>query len=148
MNKGFSLVEILVTIAIAGVLIAITINHMASTRDSKTMEGIAIGIVADLEEAKANAQTGKGGEQYGINFESGSYIIFTGSSFDPNDPDNQEIKIDSKFELSNTLGDLVVFSKIKGEPSSTGVIKVFLISDDTNYLEVNVGNLGDIGVLK
>jgi len=151
MNKGFSLLEVLIAIFIIGVLAAITVNNMSGARDRKIMEGTADEIVAKLEEVKANSQIGKGGLNYGIKFNDDSYVLFSGLSYDSGDSNNVTISINSRMELSNTISgssDSVVFSKIKGEPNHTGTITVSLISDPSESMDIVIGELGDISVIK
>ena len=122
---------------------------MTYLRQDKTLLGVAEGIAASLEETKANAQAGFKNVQHGIRFESDSYIIFEGESYSSSDPDNEEIEIDSDFEITTNLrSDTVVFSKIKGSPDETGTVTVSLIDDSNIFVDVTIGQLGDIAVIE
>lgn len=149
MKKGFTLIEVLIVVFIIGILSALTINYFTEINESKKIEGLSETISAYLEETKTKAQSGENGEQHGIKFYSQTYVIFSGASFSLNDPDNKTINVDEGFEIETTLtSDEVIFSKIKGEPNHVGTITITSLSDESKTVDVVIGELGDVSVIK
>lgn len=58
-QKGFSLVELMIVIAIAGIMTAVTLVSMNATREKKTVESAAREVAAAVREAQNYALTGK-----------------------------------------------------------------------------------------
>lgn len=149
MKKGFTLIEVLIVVFVIGILSTITINYFKELNDKKKIEGLSESIAAYLEETKTKAQSGENGEQHGIKFYSQTYVIFSGTSFSLNDPDNKTINVDDGFEIETSLtGDEVIFSRINGEPNHAGTITITSLSDESKTIDVVIGNLGDISVIK
>lgn len=149
MKKGFTLIEILITIAIVSILTAITVNYFNDLRQDKALLGVSETISAYLEETKTNSQAGLNGEKHGIKFATSTYTIFEGSSYDVDDPNNKELTIDSDFEIETNLTDNeIIFSRINGEPNNFGTVTIYLTNDHNIFKEVIVGELGDISVIE
>jgi prepilin-type N-terminal cleavage/methylation domain-containing protein len=151
MKRGFTLIEILFALLIIGILLAITVNSLNSAREKKQLEGIVDSIVAKLDEAKANSQTGKGGKNYGIKFNPDSYVYFSGSTYNASNVDNKIIKIDDKFQITENISNsdnVVIFSKIYGEVGFRATITIFKKTDSSLAMNIAVGKLGDISVIK
>lgn len=148
-NSAFTLIEILIVITIIGLLTAITVDYLKDVKQNKTILGIAESIAADLDESKANSQAGKNNIQHGIKFASSTYTIFEGTSFSESNESNIEKQIDSSYSISTNLNnDLIYFSKINGEPSNDGIVKVTSVYDENVYLDIIIGQLGDVTVIK
>lgn len=151
MKKGFTLIEIIISISIISILTVIAVNTLSGASDRKELEGIADSVVAELDQAKANSQAGKDGESHGIKFNSDSYITFSGSSFDVDDSNNQTFNINSeKFDITEDISNVdnaVIFSKIYGEIGDTVTITIADL-DDSNSIDVIIGKLGEVSVIK
>lgn len=75
---GFTLIEILITIAIMGIVLGIASMNFTSWKVKYNIEAQTRGIQADLNEARTSALTQK--KYYGIVFQPNSYVIKTYSS--------------------------------------------------------------------
>jgi len=147
-RAGFSIVEILVVIAIMGIILTIAVMSFSAARSKKQLEITVDSISAKLEEAKANAVSGKGGLSYGMNFTSTSYTLFSGDTFNPNSVTNSSSTVPVGITVTRNIsggGSDIVFSRMTGTPQTTGNI---VITGTSGVATVTVGTLGDISVLK
>jgi prepilin-type N-terminal cleavage/methylation domain-containing protein len=147
-KAGFSVIEILIVMAIMGIILTIAVMSFSSARAKKQLEITVDSISAKLEEAKANAVSGKGGVSYGMNFTSTSYTLFAGDTFNPNSETNSSSTVPVDITITRNIsggGDTIVFSRMTGTPQTTGDI---IITGTSGAATVTVGILGDISVLK
>jgi len=147
-NSGYSIIEILVVIAILGIILTIGTVSFESLRSKKQLQITVDSISTKLEEAKTNAVADKGGLNYGIYLQPTSYTLFSGNTYNPNSGTNSSTTIPTNILISKILsngGDAIVFSRITGSPQATGTI---VISGSSGVATVTVGTLGDINVLK
>ena len=105
-QSGFTLMEIIVVMGIIAVLFRLsTVNLLGLERRPKltaTMET----LVSDLQsqQLKAMQKEGAGGSSsanYGIHFETGRYILFGGTSYNPLDAANVPITLPEAIQISN-----------------------------------------------
>lgn len=151
MKKGFTLIEILVAVAIVSILSAIAVNMLNSERQTRQLSIIADDIVAKLEQAKTYSQTGRNGKNYGVQFNEESYILFSGSIFDPSDSENQTFEIGDDFVIIENIANAnntIVFSKIKGQAGFSAVVKVAKKNNVSKFVSVVITEQGAISVVK
>lgn len=149
--KGFSLLEIIISIAIIGILTTIVVNSSQVSILKKEQESIIQSMIAQLEKAKANAQAGKNGSEFGIKFNPQEYIYFSGSTFSVNNDENIFFVINSQFEITETIsnGDnSIVFSKILGRPNTTATITVSHIDNRIPNKSFQIEATGDISIIE
>jgi len=149
MKKGFTLIEILISIGVISVLAAIAVFNFGNTRTQKILHITANNIVFALEESKSNALAGKNGENQGIYISSDSYTQFGGSTYSEGESGNVKTTIDSNISLSTTASsNSIIFARISGDVSAVSTTTVSITSDPTTKIEIVVGTLGDITVIE
>ena len=150
-KKGFSLLEIIIVIAIIGVLSAIAVINFSAAKKAKILETIADGIAFTLEKAKADAVSGKYGQSHGVKFNTGDYISFVGGWYGAGNASNTVYTIDTAFTITNTIADpddKIVFLRLTGAANSTATVTVSQISDSTKKRDIVIGPLGSISVVQ
>lgn len=149
--KGFSLIEIIISIAIMGILTAMVVSSFHTAQIRKEQQGIVQGILADLEKQKSDTQAGKAGSQYGIKFNPTNYVLFTGTSYATTSPSNKVVDVNSKFQITETIINAqnnIYFSKINGNANENATITVSHISNRVNPLLLTVQTSGAISVIE
>jgi prepilin-type N-terminal cleavage/methylation domain-containing protein len=76
--KGFSLIELLVTMSIASLLIGFITINLAKTQRTTSVTTAQETLLADLHTQQIKAMHG-GDDNYGVHIESDKYILFHGS---------------------------------------------------------------------
>jgi len=149
--KGFTLIETLIVIAVLAIITTIGTLSFSNSKARKTVAIISNNIVFSLEEAKADAISGKGGVGHGIKFNSTSYVTFDGDTYNLSDTDNITHDLESGYSLDITTtdpDDSVVFSRITGDVNDEITITVGETNNPSNSKVISVGALGDINVVQ
>lgn len=147
-KSGFTLAEILISIAIIVIIMAAGLYAFVSARHKASITTTGDDIAAALEAAKTNAITGNGGTAFGVKFNAGSYVTFTGTSYSSSDPSDVTHNVPGDITLSNTFPGpdyAVIFAHLSGTPNVTGTITV---AGSASSTLVTVGTLGDISVIR
>ncbi len=126
MKKGFTLLELIIAMAILAVISVIVLSTLQSFNNNQALDKDTQAVVAYLDEAKNKTIASKNAAQYGVRMASSSVTLFKGSSYNAADTENQTYTFNSVI-LINTLslqggGSDVVFMRLTGETSQNGTI--------------------------
>ena len=135
-QKGFTLLEVLISVAIVGILAGISIPVYRSLQTRNDLDLTVSIVVQNLRRAQVLSQAIQGGSEWGVNVSPGLVTLFRGGGFAARDPSSDEL-----FEVSDTItpsgiGE-VVFSRLIGDPSDSGDIVLTAISGDTRTITIN-----------
>ncbi len=152
--EGFTLVELVVVMAIMVILLAIPGVNIIRPQSTASVDGIAEILMTDLRQQQTKAMLGEsdGGSPapYGIYFDltdkiNERYVLFK-NSYDPTNPANFEVKIDNKnnnidVELLHPAGQTqILFDRQSGELGTNSVDSI-QISDPatriTRIIDIN-----------
>lgn len=141
---GFTLLEILVVIGLftllggAALLVSMETYHGSNFRADRDL------FVAALEHARAEAMnnvclgTCTDGKSHGVHLESGQYVIFQGTLYDTNDPQNAVFKIHT---TAIQGGGDIIFSQLSGATTATST----MLSDGAGHTSlVTINSEGQI----
>jgi len=130
-QNGIGLIEVLVTIAVLGVLIAVTLPQFSKIKERQVLKAGVEDILSSLNRARANTLASVNSLNYGVRFESNQVIIFTGIVYSAGASDNKVVSISTPASITNvtlnassgTSGELY-FVRLSGAPSKTGTITI------------------------
>jgi prepilin-type N-terminal cleavage/methylation domain-containing protein len=145
-NDGFTIIEVLIAIAIIGVLASLTIAYFNSFLSRNELKNESIKIVDALRRARGQSMAGQSDSQWGVHFESNKYVLFQGNTFTANDSFNEETTLAEVLTISsinlNGGGSNVVFSKINGETTQFGTTTIQNDIGETKNIVINAyGNV-------
>jgi len=130
-KKGISLIEIIVVVAILGIIFAVVSPKFSTIRERQILKSTTSNILSSLNKAQTQTLASLDSSSYGVHFESGQVIIFKGTVFSDSNPDNEIMEITSPAFISDvTLGGVsadfgnVFFNRISGTPSDIGTVTV------------------------
>ncbi len=142
--KGISLVEVLVVLGIITTIIAVGAPFYTSYHYRHLLAETTQEIVESIRVAQARAMAGYNGENHGIHFDSNRYVLFSGSSYNPADPNNLTYPISSKLSISNVSfngNTELIFERFTGN-ATPGTLYVMASPDDIFVISVS-----EIGVV-
>ncbi len=119
LQSGFTLIEMLLVIALAGMLVGFASLSLVNSQQTTTVATATDSLISDLKSQQTKAMLGKvksasNGASYGVYIEPHGYILFSGS-YVPSDASNQTVQLDG-ITLSTTFsGNQIVFQQINGE---------------------------------
>ncbi|HPP64981.1 MAG TPA: prepilin-type N-terminal cleavage/methylation domain-containing protein, partial [Candidatus Paceibacterota bacterium] len=135
--RGFTLLEIIIVIAITATMATIGIGYYANISKTKLLDKTAEEIVAYLKYAQQNSIVQKDGKQWGVHFENPSsgadfYALYTGTTYSS----PIEIKYlpeGIEFSIPQTASSAdISFSKLTGLLSTGGYKQIILKEISTN----------------
>ena len=145
-NSGFSLVEIIVAMAIGAVLVAGIVVSFSSFRNSKTVDITADQVLSVINEARVKTVSSEDYSRFGVHFETSRVVLFKGDVFTEPNSSNTETPVSPLVEISNISlnggGANLVFQKLTGKTGNYGSLRVRLKSDNNKYKTISVKSTG------
>ncbi|OGI95136.1 hypothetical protein A3A03_01795 [Candidatus Nomurabacteria bacterium RIFCSPLOWO2_01_FULL_40_18] len=127
-QKGLTAIELLVIVAVLGIIFSIVIPQFAKMRENQVFKSTVADVLSSLNKARSQTLASADSSSYGVHFQSDKVIIFKGTAFSSGDANNQTVNITSPAIISTiTLtggGANVYFNRLSGAPSVTGSIVV------------------------
>ena len=121
-QKGLSLIELMVVMGASSILFGLILFNLFRTQNTSSQQSNVDTLVSDIKLQQFKAmygatQGGSDSSDYGIYFYSDSYVIFKGSTFDPDDILNFTVELPDDLEIQNTTfaGNTIVFEKLSGD---------------------------------
>lgn len=116
-NRGISLIEIIISVAILGILVATVLASFSGIRTTQVLESDRNLIVSTLTTAKLNTLASKGLKSYGVHIDTANnqLVIFEGTTYDSAASTNQAVPLDSRVRISAYTGGMdIVFDRLTG----------------------------------
>src|SRR3989344_37957 len=130
-QRGLSIIELLILIAVIGVLTAVIIPQFSKIRENQVLKSGVEDLLSSINNARGKTLSSLNSSEYGVHFESEKVIIFKGKVFSAGATDNETINIVTPASISNVTLDGVsgisgdiYFNRLSGIPSDTGTITV------------------------
>lgn len=145
--KGFTLIEILVVVALIALLATAVVVSTVSFRSQIDLNTAAQNILNTLRIARAKTLASESASQYGVYFESGQYVLFKGTSYNPPASDNEFHSLPSGFEIANVSiggGNEAIFQRLTGITSQSGSVDVRQISDPAKSKTIVIDPSGEV----
>lgn len=128
MKKGFTILEILIVVAILAIISAIIIGSFSMIQNNQALEKDVSAIIAYLDDAKSKTLASKDSNQYGVHFTASSISLFKGAAYNVSDPENLTYVLSDTVTLNPiTLaggGSDVIFTRLTGGTPHSGTITV------------------------
>lgn len=145
--KGFTLIEVLLVIAVTGILIAGSVVSLSGLRISASLSAGADTIKLALEKSRLSVLVKENGGGYKLKFNEKNMVLFKGASYDPADSSNTIINLPLGTEITsinlNAGGDVVSFSHLNGT-TTPGTIVLSAVNDLTHTRTIYIDGTGRI----
>jgi type II secretion system protein H len=136
MMKSFTLIEILLVLALIGILAGIAIPIYQSFQVKNDLDVVAFEIAQSLRRSQVLARATDGDRRWGLRIEDQSIYIFRGQSFATRDSDYDEV-FSIPESLTPTGIEEVVFKKLTGLPQTEGDIILTSSGNETRTININ-----------
>ena len=131
MATGFTLIEVLLSVAIIALITGMSLPILASFNDRNDLDLTTQSIVSQLRRAQTYARGINGNSQWGVYTQDGSSTLFKGSSY-------LDLARDTSYDEPTTISPAItvtglsefLFDKLDGAPNTTGSLT--LTNTNTN----------------
>ncbi len=135
-EKGITIVELLVVIAVLGIIFSITLPQFSKIRENQVLKNGVTEILSSISKARSQTLSSLQSSEYGVHFQPDKVIIFKGVVFDVGATNNETIDIISPATISSIVidggGSDIYFNRLSGSPSKTGTVTV----SSANYSKI------------
>lgn len=145
------MLEIIISVSILGIMLAVILPSLANFRNSQTMANTTSDIIALLNEARAKTLSSENSTYYSVHFESSRVVLFTGGTFDDSNTSNKVVTLSSIVTIPSSgginlagSGVNVSFDRLTGDTNQYGTIVIQLISDPTTQKTITINKTGVI----
>lgn len=150
MNKGFTIIEIIITVAILLVITTLTLIALNTFRENQSFKNAVNETISLINQARSKTLSSQDFSQYGIHFELSRVVLFKGTTFSEPNPNNIVLILPSSIEISsislNGLGVNLIFQKLTGKTDQFGSV-VFRVKNDISKTKtIDIKNTGIINV--
>ena len=147
-SNGFTLLEILITIAIFTIIIGIVVVATKSLSDTVNLDNSGKIIGTNIKLAKMRSINSLNDTNYGVRFENDKVTVFAGSLFDASDVTNKVVDLSDDVEIYNISlnggGIDLVFDRLTGATNNFGVVEIRLIKYPAETKQVVINQEGQI----
>lgn len=118
MPRGTSYLQVLLVVAMLTILAAVASPMYAQFQYRQRLHGTADILLADIRYAQTKAMQSENASQWGIhiNDTDKAYVLFSGSSYNPAEPENYTVSYPNSISLSPNQD--IVFAPVTGQPDS------------------------------
>lgn len=145
-TKGFSIIEMIVVVAVISIISAIIIISFYDANKPQVLEKDSAVVAAVFERARSLTLSSSERRRYGVHVESGSVTLFSGDAYDANGSGNRVENLNSKVTIAEHAfaggGDEVIFKRLTGETDHPGYLKVSLTDDPSVFYTITILGTG------
>lgn len=147
MKNGFTLLELVISLAVVSVVMVLAIYGFSSFRESAQIDEARFTILSVLRDARSRTLASEKNTQYGVYFEENKAILFLGDSYNAGLESNEEYILPNLSRISSiNLGGSVevVFSRLSGFASSFGTITIESVFNPSKTKIITILSSGNI----
>lgn len=126
-QRAFSLMELIVVIAVALILSSISLNTFFNVSETQALEKDVNYVISFIEKARLQTVNSKNNSAYGVQFASSSVTLYQGSTYTAGASTNTRFDFSPKVEMSalnlSQSKQGVSFELITGKSNATGTIQ-------------------------
>ncbi len=133
--KGFTLVEILIVLALAGIITLIVAGAFSKATGREALDKETAIILSLLEQARNQTLSAKNASVYGVHFEASKAALFASSTYSSSSASNVVEPMNPLVAISAIAlvggGSEVVFKRLTGETAQSGTVTISLLASST-----------------
>lgn len=152
MKRGFTLIEILLTLAIIAMLFSISSVLLSNIIPKANVESVAETLLSEIRHQQLRSMSGDidstgNANQFGIYISGQSYTLFEGSNYNPLATSNIVYNLDSPTQIStNFPGQVIIFNRGSGEIANYSAGSASITITDTMTSSSRILNYNLYGI--
>jgi prepilin-type N-terminal cleavage/methylation domain-containing protein len=135
-QKGFSMIEVLLSVAIIGILVGTSVPVYQVFYNKNIMDVASVSVAQSLRRAQILSQSVDGDMSWGVSVGSNKITVFKGVDYV-----SRAGNLDEDFDLPESVTPSglseVVFNKLTGEPQSTGTLTLTSSNGEVRTITIN-----------
>lgn len=128
MRNGFTLLEIILGLAVIAIISGILLSAFASFREAGQLTEAHSSIIGILKDARSRTLASKNNSNYGAHFEETKTVLFKGSAYSSSDTSNETYLLPAGIKISSVdlTGGAVdtVFTRLLGTTTASGSVTI------------------------
>ncbi|KKS45095.1 hypothetical protein A3I25_02695 [Candidatus Nomurabacteria bacterium RIFCSPLOWO2_02_FULL_42_17] len=150
MKSGLSLIEVLVVLAIIGILSAVVFGNFGTYRANQALQNSGEGVLSFLNSARSRTLFSEDSSQYGVHLEQSKTVLFKGVTYSAGANDNREFILDPSIEIVSVNlaggGDNIVFERLSGATDQDGTFVLRVKTDFSKQKTFTIEKTGIVSV--
>lgn len=148
MKRAFTLMEILIVIAVTSIVLTIVVSAFNNVAKTQALDKDYISIASIIDQAKSLSINSKSASQYGVYFSSSTVSLFKGADYFTGVV-SQAYTLNNKVHVAeiNLVGsstDQFVFDRLTGYSSASGTVSVALKEASSTSRLIRIYSTGTI----
>lgn len=132
-KTGFSLIEIITTLAIFSIIITASVATFNETKNRTVLQDAQATVIHALEQARSRATNGVGNSKHGVHIEEKKVVSFEGDQYIAGNGDEKILP----FAVSTNQSDLtIIFNRLSAQPDTGATIILNHISGITETITI------------
>ncbi|MEK7517633.1 MAG: type II secretion system protein [Patescibacteria group bacterium] len=145
-NKGFTLIELMVVLAIVATLLGLIAINLSSSQQKTSISTTVQTIISDMKTQQIKAMTSDTegrptASPYSVHFDANQYVLFYGSAYSSAEPSNFVVPLPPNLQFTTLIN--VVFSQTSGSLGSAASVTI----QNVTTSEVKTIQLNQYGVV-
>jgi len=148
MNKGVSFLEVIIVMAILGIIIGVMAPSLSNFRNQQILKNTSEDIITILNKARSQTLSSLNLNYYSVHFETNKAVLFIDGTYSESSLSNEIISLDNHIEISDIAlngSDVdVKFNRLIGDTNQYGTITIQITSDISKQKIITVSQTGVI----
>ncbi len=143
--RGFTLIEILVSIAVIVIIVLVVVSGLRAFRQSADLNRATDGVIASLRDGRLQTIESKDASIWGVHAESSRVTLFKGVTFSGGAADNVIFNLPPTVTLSWSFqggGADIKFNRISGDANQAGTLTLRLVADSSKTRIITIRSSG------
>lgn len=146
--KGFTLLEVLVSMAIIVLVTTMIDSVMSSFGESNKLTEAQSGIIGLLRDARSRTLASEANSNFGVHFENTKAVLFQGDVYDQAASSNEGYILPSSIEINSFVltggSSEVIFTRLYGTTTASGTVNLRSMRNNSLTRTVTVNSSGGI----
>lgn len=148
-QNGFTLIEMIATIALMMVFAVLTMNAFLRYRENSAVDKTIVRIASMIEKARTLTLGGKNKAVYSVSVHIDNAVLSSSLSSTPIEVfryDPYVVAANSLNAIGSSTVETITFNKVTGNAMATGTIQIYLVKRTPSYKQITIYNTGLVEV--